>query len=374
MYAAKPRVMLVLQYFPQLSQTYIKAEIEALCEDYELSVVTMKAPDLPYKNHYPYRMIPAYDKVREAIREFQPTVLHTHYLETAEVVGKLARDTGIPFTVRAHSFDTLMGKTTGKIPRHIKAAMSHVNSDLCLGILNFPFTRPWLEKTGIRGEKIFDCFPVIAYDKFHNREPNGDAVMNVGACLPKKRMEDFVQLGKLCPSKTFNLYSIGYKADSLAEYNAKMGSPVTIHTPIEPDDFPPIYKQHGWLVYTACPQLNTVGWPMAVAEAQASGLGVCVPNLRPDMHDYVGGAGFVYDNIEEVAKIISRPYPQEMRELGFEQAKKSDIQQHKGILTDLWDKAQHMPRLDRAHSGSGLGSVFGSIFSRFQKQRTGASC
>lgn len=40
-----------------------------------------------------------------------------------------------------------------------------------------------------------------------------------------------------------------------------------------------------------------------------------------------------------VPKIISQPYPDEMREIGFEQAKKSDIENHKHLLTDLWDRA-----------------------------------
>ena len=37
---------------------------------------------------------------------------------------------------------------------------------------------------------------------------------------------------------------------------------------------------------------------MAIAEAQAAGVGVCMPNIRPDIKEYVGEAGFVYDSIE----------------------------------------------------------------------------
>ena len=37
---------------------------------------------------------------------------------------------------------------------------------------------------------------------------------------------------------------------------------------------------------------------MAIAEAQAAGVSVCMPNIRPDIKEYVGEAGFVYDSIE----------------------------------------------------------------------------
>jgi hypothetical protein len=102
---------------------------------------------------------------------------------------------------------------------------------------------------------------------------------------------------------------------------------------------PAEYKKHRWLVYTAAPAFNTVGWPMAIAEAQASGVGVCVPNLRSDLRDYVGQSGYLYDSIEEVVDIVSQPYPRELRELGFEQAKKSDAFEHIDLLLDLWRQA-----------------------------------
>ena len=90
-------------------------------------------------------------------------------------------------------------------------------------------------------------------------------------------------------------------------------------------DMPPMYKKHEWLVYTACRTLGHVGWPMAVAEAQASGVGVLVPNLRPDLADYVGEAGYLYDSLEEAAEIIQQPFPDDKRQL------RHDFQR-----TELW--------------------------------------
>ena len=68
-----------------------------------------------------------------------------------------------------------------------------------------------------------------------------------------------------------------------------------------------------------------------------------------DLAEYVGGAGFFYDSINELLAILSRPYPDEMRARGFEQAKKSDIQRHKFKLTSLWDACAKKQKRQRRH-------------------------
>jgi hypothetical protein len=342
------RVMYILKNFPQMSETYIKTEIEAVSECCEVVVVSTKKANLPAKNHVPFRYVDDLSMVREAVEEFRPRVLHSHWIHLIKHVGKLSRKTGVPFTVRAHSFDSIWPDETGfdhlpllrrfRFPSHIRRAVSLINDDHCLGILAFPFARPRLEKAGIRGDKIIDCYPVVHFRRFHDRSPNGAAIMNVGACIPKKKMEDFVELAARALGLQFNLYALGYKVDTLREFATATKSPVNFIPPIELEDMPAEYKKHRWLVYTAADGGN-VGWPMSIAEAQASGVGVCMANIRPDLHDYVGRAGFLYNSLDEAFEIISQPFPEEMRDLGFEQAKKSDVFEHRALLFNLWQKA-----------------------------------
>lgn len=75
---------------------------------------------------------------------------------------------------------------------------------------------------------------------------------------------------------------------------------------------------------------------MAALEAMASGTGVCLPNIRPDIKDYIGDAGIVYSNISELEDIIDKPVPNTMRKKGFELAEKYDIKKQIHLLTDLW--------------------------------------
>jgi glycosyltransferase involved in cell wall biosynthesis len=332
----KLRVLYILHHFPQISETYIRSEIEALQDGYDLRIVSLNRADYPYSNHAPFCLTDDPSVIEQIIDDFQPDVLHTHWLQQTRLLAYFggyfgARKRNIPFTVRTHSFDIL---------EHDAALMRQsadvINSDLCLGILAFPFARSSLEKAGIQPDRIHDCYPVVNYERFHDASPNGDAVMNVGACLPKKKMEDYLKLATIHSQRRFNLYALGYDTPEMTRLNAAQGNPVQIVPPVEPEDMPGEYKRHQWLVYTASRKMNSVGWPMAVAEAQSAGVGVCLPNIRPDLRDYVGDAGFLYNSIDDVANLLQDPFPEEMRQRGFEQAKRSDIGQHKRILTDLW--------------------------------------
>jgi hypothetical protein len=349
----KPRVLFLLKQYPQIGQTYIKNEIEALEEDYEVRIVTRTGPELAYANHRSYSVAESMNEYLDIVREFRPDILHTHYLTELPLIGHLAESTGIPFTVRTHSSDTIAfrrqgwrGRISQMIKRHAPIERTSwfadgaraMESDLCLGVLAFPCARPWLQRAGLREEKLIDCFPVVRVEHFYDRSPNGDAVMNTGVATSKKAMPDFLRLAKKVPDREFNLYAMDYRIDALKQEATRMGAPVTFVDPIQPEAMPSEYKKHRWLVYTADANVPAIGWPMAIAEAQASGVGVCVPNLRPDVAQYVGdGAGVLYDSIDELAGIVSCPVPDEMRERGFEQAKKSDIERHKHLLTDLWD-------------------------------------
>jgi hypothetical protein len=338
---SKLRVMYIVHHFPQISETYIRSEIEALAQDCDIRVISLHQAKAPYANSAPFQQMEDPDEILTAIDEFQPHVLHSHWLLQTRILayfggyfsGSSVRR-NIPFTIRAHSFDVL--DHGGK---YIREAAPMVNSDLCLGIIAFPFTRPLLSAGGIRGEKIHDCFPVVNYRRFYDRSPNGDFVMNVGACLPKKKMSDFLELASAVPHTRFNLYPLGYETPEIKRLNARMSNPVNVAPPVQPEEMLAEYKQHRWLVYTASRESNSVGWPMAVAEAQAAGVGVCFPNIRPDLKDYIGDAGFLYESVSDAARIISRPFPDELREKGFEQARKSDVFEHKAILLDLWQKA-----------------------------------
>ncbi|KAA3633672.1 MAG: PqqD family peptide modification chaperone [Proteobacteria bacterium] len=353
--AVRPRILFLLTRFPQLSETYIKTEIAALRDDYDIAVVAFEDSNLRYRNHHPYRVArvrgntmqddisDAHGALAAAIEEFRPDILHTHYLNNVPIVAQMAERFDTAFTVRAHSYDVMAREFRTAVgdgkprPGAFLGRVSHLlNDDRCLGALTFPYTLPAFATAGVHDDKVIPCYPVVDFSAFYDRSPNDEGFLNVEPCLPKKAVTDFIDLARLMPGSRFSLYGMGHQIDSVKAYNRDAGSPVTIEDTVEPEHMPAVYKQHDWLIYTASFNNGNVGWPLAVFEAQAAGLGVCIANLHPHVADQLGGGGFVYDAIGEVPAIVSQPYPDEMREAGFENAKKADIHRHKHLLTDLW--------------------------------------
>jgi glycosyltransferase involved in cell wall biosynthesis len=162
----------------------------------------------------------------------------------------------------------------------------------------------------------------------------------MGAALEKKAMGDFLTLANMLPDLTFNLYAIGYGAEQLREENKAINGRCHIYDAVQPEEMPGIYKQHRWLVYTADRMTKNVGWPLAVAEAQAAGVGVCLANIRPDLKDYLGdGGGVLFDDLDDLKGLLPNEVPEDMRERGFEYCWRSDIRRNISQLTDLWDRA-----------------------------------
>lgn len=340
------KILYILDSYPQISETYVKVEIETLVPDYDLLIVGLKEADMPYENPQSFYTVRNFEEIYKLAKKFIPDVIHTHWLyDQLWLVRKLANRLNIPYTIRSHSFDTRINiypwykRIIGKrVSKKNKKLVKIVNDPRCLGVLAFPYTFPTLKKAGIKKNKLIETGPVFNLKLFHNKEPNGHAIINYGGCLPKKKFEDFINLASICPQLTFNLYSMGYLTQKLAELNKKQGSPVNFCQPIEHHEFAKILKNHRWIVYTADPKLTTVGWPIALVEAQAAGVGVCMRRLRPDLDDYLGGAAILYDSVEELTDIISKPVPHSMREKGFLNAQRFDIKDSIQVLTELWER------------------------------------
>ncbi len=329
----RPRILYIVQEYPQISETYIENERRVLAERYSIAIISLNRADLPFDNPAHYQVISPGDteRFRAAVRGFAPDIVHGHYFHLLPLAVRVARNNGVPCTLRCHSFDIL-----SQPEQVLSSAAAAANDDACLGLLSFPFTRPLLEGHGVRPSKIHDCWPVIDYDRFHDESPNGRGIMNVGAAIPKKNMEDFLRLGALMPERELTLYAMGYEVDALRAANAAMGGRVRIVNGVQPPDMPVEYKRHEWLVYTACGMRRSVGWPLAVAEAQAAGVGVCMQSVRPDLAEYVGECGYLFETVGDARRIVSQPFPAEKRRRGFEHAQRSDLRRHVRILEDLW--------------------------------------
>jgi hypothetical protein len=206
-------------------------------------------------------------------------------------------------------------------------------------VLGFPYVVKDLIGAGLQTSKAIASPPVIDTQAFLNRSANGNGVMNCGAAVPKHAMGRFIEIAKQSKNgRPWSLYPLGHEAPLLKQRNRSMGSPCEVFEPIDPSEMPNEYKKAEYLLLCSHGLGNGIGWPVSVGEAQASGVVPVVPNIRPDMADYLAGGGFLYDKVEDALRFMNEPAPSSMREAGFANAERLDVRRNIHLLTDLWDR------------------------------------
>jgi glycosyltransferase involved in cell wall biosynthesis len=361
---SRPRILYFMVGYPAFSETYMHEEIRALRQRYDIRILTYLATPVPRRDPFPYEVIEYRDtcfvygpidkidrefsrpaqqeflaRVDAVIEAFRPDVLHGHYLGMALLFRKLAEKHHIPFTIRTHSFDVL-SEPGPKLEAMCEAA----GSPWCLRVLAFPASCERLADAGLAREKIAACWPVFNFARFHRpeRRPATGRILCTGPAIKKKAQNHFVDLAAKMRGSglTFDLYAQGPTLELTRAHNEMLGSPVNI-TYADPDEMPEVFPRYDWLVYPSNTKISKVGLPISILEAQASGVGVCwqeLPGRREEQLDFLGGAGFLFSSIDEVPEIITRPYPEEMRQRGMEIARRSDIGAHGSLVTDAWDR------------------------------------
>jgi glycosyltransferase involved in cell wall biosynthesis len=363
--ARKPRVLYFITQYPNFSETYMHEEIRSISDQFDVAIITYLKSPMPRKEAFDYKLIrytlPCFvyapiervdmdfsrpesveflKQIDEVIAEFKPDLMHAHYLGLVTLLDKLSEIHGIPYTVRTHSQDIL------KEPREkLETLCSIANRGRALGVLGFPPFRQRLQAHGLRDDLFVECWPVVNVKRFFRTETgsNTGKVMCAGPVIEKKSHHEFIELANAMRETglQFDFYGDGFMLGEIGELNEKLGSPARILY-ADPNDMPGVYAQYDWLVYPASKEINRVGFPCAIVEAQASGLGVLwqrLPGREAEQLDFLGGGGILFDSIEEVPELLSRPYPQEMRENGWKACWRSDIEGHKNRLTDLWNRA-----------------------------------
>ncbi|MCZ6799624.1 MAG: glycosyltransferase family 4 protein [Nitrospirae bacterium] len=360
-----PRLLIFIVSYPTYSETYMEEEIRSLVGAYDIQIITYRPSPYPRNQFFPYKVINYKDSclvygpiknvnrnfnspnqqefIREVdavIKEFNPDVMHAHYFGMGLLLQFLAERHKIPFTIRTHSMD-ILSEPQEKIDTMCDAA----NSPWCQRVLAFPAFRNYLVESGLQSEKIVDCWPVINYARFFKpgrRAPTG-RILCAGPAIPKKAHVDFIDLAVRMQGNglAFDLYTKGPHLATTQAYNEKAGNPVRI-TYTDPEEMPDVYPNYDWLVYPSDTEINKVGLPAAIAEAQASGLGVCwqeLPGRRNEQLEFLGGGGYLFQSIDELPAILTKPIPEEMRQAGLNNAKKCDIEKHKVLLMEVWDHA-----------------------------------
>lgn len=332
------RVLMVAHNYPLSSETYIETERRFISERAQPYVLARHAVrDEITPEHGPFLAGPSRRRLRRFLRDFSPDVVHINWGMVTEWGVGVARRAGVPWTLRTHSFDLLVRPES-----EVRKVAARADDSDCLGVLALPFAVPILERAGLDPTKMIETRPVADVGRFRSCRPRGDGVLLFGALHERKAVAaaSFARLSAMVPSVPFRHYPVGtgsrrHLRHELEEINAREGGRVEFRDWVPHSQMPAVWERHRWFVYPG-PPYEGFGWPVGVVEAWAAGVGVCIQRVRPDIEDYVADAAVVFDDIEDIAPLLTEPPDPQMVARGRERAETMDVNVHGPALFDLW--------------------------------------
>ncbi|MES2972795.1 MAG: glycosyltransferase [Pseudomonadota bacterium] len=286
------RVLVYSYDYPQLTETYVDAEVDWLLrQGVDVRVFSEAPAGSPGKPSAPVLTGELFD----AVRSFRPDIIHCHWLVFREQLARATMEFGIPVTFRGHGFEFSPEEALRCAGMEMTRAV-YIYPHLAAKLPPHPRIQPL----------------VVAYDSARMRlAPKRDnrLVLRTAACLETKDIDLFIRVAARCPGYRFVLVmgrvdSRAELPDHFRELNVSLGSPVDIRMNVQRDDVVPLMQSAGIYLHTFGFMLP-FGMPISIAEALACG---SVPVVRNDpvARNYAGAGALFYDTEDEVVEHLHR--------------------------------------------------------------------
>ena len=280
------KILLVYYNYPQLSATYVEAEIRYLIsQGIEVEVWSQTDPG----SSYVPSCIVHRGRLRDAEDAFRPDIVHYYWGKMAE---KLLPETNCPVvTVRSHSF-ALEVDAARRLSANGRVKSIFMFPDQASRAVSLPniLTIPVAYDTSL--------FPPIDTTKKQSQR-----VICTTAGLPAKALEDLLETARLCPEFEFELVIATCEGNEhvipkIQSLNAELGANVEILVDVPHAEIPILLQDASFYM---CTQKEVKrGMPIAIAEALASGCFVFVPDF-PWLEEMVGPFGCTYSDPADAA-------------------------------------------------------------------------
>ena len=292
----KLRVLYAVWHYPQLSETYIEAEIRSM-QRRGVDVEVWSEDDVAV----PYAAAAAWHRgtLEAAIERVRPDIVHIHWVNSAVTHAPAATARGIPVTVRGHGFDVTPGMTRALLAQPgIERVYLFGHQIAPLGIAD------------VRIRPLPAAFDTVLFRPASGKDRR--LVVRTATALPAKDFALFFELARRMPEYRFVLAACtAYKMETYpAEIRAMadaMGSPAELHFDLSREATAELVAQAGLYLHTVvatdAPGFTPIGMPISIAEAMATGAVAIVRDV-PGLADYVGDAGLTYHDIDSAEAAI----------------------------------------------------------------------
>jgi len=276
--------------YPQLSESYIETEIAWMRRrGVEIEVFAVTEPGAPGTASVPVH----HGDIGDAIDDFNPDLVHCHWLSQAAPAVEAARHRAIPVTLRSHAFD------------FTPYALASVAGGLTRSIYLYPHLVDSAEIDSVKIVPVPACFDSQRF--YPRRERDRRLVLRAAACLPTKDLELFFNVAAALPQFRFVLALTDVVAHpelhvQFEQLNASLGQPVDLRWNVPYDTMTELTSQAGLYLHTFG-FVQPFGMPVSIAEAMACG---AVPIVResPAARSYAGESALYYDTMDDAARLL----------------------------------------------------------------------
>lgn len=284
------RVLYALDQFPQLSESYIDAEINRLQSwGFHIEVWSSTDPkseggECDVKIHR--------GKLEDVIAEVKPDIVHTHWTKSAIKYRDAARRMGKPMTARGHWHF---------IPDQLRKLEK---DDTIVRLYMFPHLA---ERYGSIASKIRPMHSCFHEEWLSAPVPkNRRMVVRTAACKKSKDLDAFIRIASRLPGHRFVmiLCSLGPNEHyrELEQLNRDLGGPVEMVRDIDHRAVARYLAEAGIYLHTYNPEVS-FGMPVSIVEAMAAGCTILAREVD-GAAAYVGEAGKVYRDEDEAVRLI----------------------------------------------------------------------
>ncbi|UCV18273.1 glycosyltransferase family protein [Ferribacterium limneticum] len=343
------RILVIGRAYPHAAHNYLNSEVDYLSSRAQVLVLSPNQPRAPFYSPVDFNY---FDNVGELValaRQFKPDFIISWLLPNHCYARQVADALDVPFVLKLHTPDRII-IDPARLPlkkrlatyllseqfvsRHYLVSSSSIRKTAASRNFKGVYCIPLLKEEISRffpPEKVFDLQSRLFFDRFHDESPNGDGVMVLGSLLDRREGDAaFARIISAIkgPVDWYPMPTPGCLWINLPNLPANL----RVMKYVPPSEMPALYKKYKALIQIGRGYYSR-GISMSVIEAQASGVAVVAPSLRPDYDAWVeNGGGHVFHDESEIPGILERIPDPAMRQKGFNSASQHDMA---GVEMDL---------------------------------------